>query len=160
MNALISLKPSRSETKSPLVRDLLLCAKHLFVVTITVWHGQRLFDCRGYRMIVASWGGASSRSTAIGQTIRPARWHWPTFCKARRKSEPTKVKKKDSLSTRKRITMKVQVELCAGPLGLEMPMCFRFGRREVEIVKTVNRWHGPNYCYFKGKWNRVARSGS
>jgi len=49
--------------------------------------------------------------------------------------------------------MKVQVELCAGPLGLEMPMCFRFGRREVEIVETVDRWYGPNYCYFKIKGN-------
>ena len=49
--------------------------------------------------------------------------------------------------------MKVQVELGAGPLGLEMPMCFRFGRREVEIVETVDRWYGPNYCYFKIKGN-------
>src|SRR6516162_6003003 len=101
MNALISLKPSRSETKSPLVRDLLLCAKHLFIATITVWHGQRLFDCRGYRMIVASWGivwgmVALDRNWPDNPACEMAR---PTFCKARRKSEPAKVEKKDSLST-------------------------------------------------------------
>jgi hypothetical protein len=47
--------------------------------------------------------------------------------------------------------MKVQVEPCAGPLGREMPTRFRFGRREIEIVETVDQWDGPDYCYFKIK---------
>ena len=47
--------------------------------------------------------------------------------------------------------MKIQVDPCAGHLGLEMPTRFRFGRREVEIVETVDQWYGPDYCYFKIK---------
>jgi hypothetical protein len=50
-------------------------------------------------------------------------------------------------------TVKVQVERCAGHLGVEMPVRFRFGRREVEIVETVDQWYGPDYCYFKIKDN-------
>jgi hypothetical protein len=34
-----------------------------------------------------------------------------------------------------------------------MPMRFRFGRREVEIVETIDQWYGPDYCYFKIKGN-------
>ena len=49
--------------------------------------------------------------------------------------------------------MKVQVEPCAGPLGLEMPTRFRFGRREIEIVETVDQWDGSDHCYFKIKGN-------
>src|SRR6516164_7755210 len=75
---------------------------------------------------------------------------------ARRNEGRQKVKKKDPYSptsTRKRITMKVQVERCAGHFGFEMPMRFRFGRREVEIVETVDQWYGRDYCYFKIKGN-------
>jgi hypothetical protein len=49
--------------------------------------------------------------------------------------------------------MKVQVQRSAGHLGVEMPVRFRFGRREVEIVETVDQWYGPDYCYFKIKDN-------
>ena len=49
--------------------------------------------------------------------------------------------------------MEVQVERCAGHLGLEKPMRLRFGRREVQIVETVDQWYGPDYCYFKIKGN-------
>jgi hypothetical protein len=49
--------------------------------------------------------------------------------------------------------MKVQVEPCTGRLGLGMPMRFRFCRREVEIVETVDQWYGPDYCYLKIKGN-------
>jgi hypothetical protein len=49
--------------------------------------------------------------------------------------------------------MKVQVEPCAGPLGLEMPTRFRFGRREIEIVETVDQWDGSDHYYFKIKDN-------
>jgi len=50
-------------------------------------------------------------------------------------------------------TVKVQVERCAGHLGVEMPVRFRFGRREIEIVETVDQWYEPDYCYFKIKGN-------
>ena len=49
--------------------------------------------------------------------------------------------------------MKVQVERCAGHLGVEMPVRFRLDAREVEIVETVDQWYGPDYCYFKFKGN-------
>jgi hypothetical protein len=47
--------------------------------------------------------------------------------------------------------MKVQVERCAGHLGVEMPVRFWFDAREVEIVETIDRWYGPDYCYLKIK---------
>jgi hypothetical protein len=46
-----------------------------------------------------------------------------------------------------------QVERCAGHLGVEMPVRFRFDAREVEIVENVDQWYGPDYCYFKIKGN-------
>ena len=49
--------------------------------------------------------------------------------------------------------MKVHVERRVGHLGLEIPMCLRFGRREVEIVETVDQWYGSDHCYFKIKGN-------
>ena len=45
------------------------------------------------------------------------------------------------------------VDLCAGHLGLEKPMRLRFGRREVQIVETVDQWYGSDHCYFKIKGN-------
>ena len=47
--------------------------------------------------------------------------------------------------------MQAQVERCADHLGLERPVRFRFGRREVEIVEIVDQWYGLDYCYFKVK---------
>ena len=49
--------------------------------------------------------------------------------------------------------MPVQVERCAGHLGVEMPVRFRIDAREVEIVENVDQWFGPDYCYFKIKGN-------
>ena len=49
--------------------------------------------------------------------------------------------------------MKVQVERCAGHLGIEMPVRFRLDAREVEIVEIDDQWYGPDYCYFKIKGN-------
>ena len=49
--------------------------------------------------------------------------------------------------------MKVQVEHCAGHLGVELPVRFRFDGREVEIVENIDQWYGPDYCYFKIKGN-------
>jgi hypothetical protein len=45
--------------------------------------------------------------------------------------------------------MEVQVERCAGHLGLEKPMRLRFGRREVQIVDRLlmsNGDHGDCEC--------------
>jgi hypothetical protein len=49
--------------------------------------------------------------------------------------------------------MQVQVERCAGHLGVGMPVRFRFDAREVEIVENVDQWYGPDYCYFKIRGN-------
>jgi hypothetical protein len=49
--------------------------------------------------------------------------------------------------------MQVQVERCPGHLGGEMPVRFRFGGREIEIVENVDQWYGPDYCYFKMQGN-------
>jgi hypothetical protein len=49
--------------------------------------------------------------------------------------------------------MQVQVEHCAGHLGVEMPVRFRFDARQVEIVENIDQWYGPDYCYFKIKGN-------
>ena len=49
--------------------------------------------------------------------------------------------------------MQVQVERCAGHLGVGMPVRFRFDGRETEIVEIVDQWYGPDYCYFKIKGN-------
>lgn len=32
-----------------------------------------------------------------------------------------------------------------------MPRRFRLDGRDVEIIETVDRWHGPDYRYFKVK---------
>jgi hypothetical protein len=48
--------------------------------------------------------------------------------------------------------MQVQVER-PGHLGGEMPVRFRFGGREIEIVENVDQWYGPDYCYFKMQGN-------
>jgi hypothetical protein len=47
--------------------------------------------------------------------------------------------------------MKVQLERCGGHFGVEMPVRFRFGARDIKIVETVDQWYGPVYCYFKIK---------
>jgi hypothetical protein len=53
----------------------------------------------------------------------------------------------------KKTIMQVQVERCAGHLGVGMPVRFRFDGREIEIVEIVDQWYGPDYCYFKIKGN-------
>jgi hypothetical protein len=44
--------------------------------------------------------------------------------------------------------MQVQVERCG---RIQMPARLQFDAREVEIVENVDRWYGPDYCYFKIK---------
>ena len=41
--------------------------------------------------------------------------------------------------------MQVQVERRPGHLGGEMPVPFRLGGREIEIVENVDQWYGPDY---------------
>jgi hypothetical protein len=43
--------------------------------------------------------------------------------------------------------MQVQVERRPGHLGGEMPVPFRLGGREIEIVENVDQWYGPDYCF-------------
>ena len=47
--------------------------------------------------------------------------------------------------------MQVQVERCAGHLGVGMPVRFRFDGRETEIVEIVDQWFGTDYRYCKVK---------
>jgi len=49
--------------------------------------------------------------------------------------------------------MKVQLQRCGGHFGVEMPVHFRFGARNIKIVETVDRWYGQDYCYLKIKGN-------
>jgi hypothetical protein len=47
--------------------------------------------------------------------------------------------------------MRVQVESDAGDSGIEKLTRIRLDGRIVEIVETIDRWPGPDYCYFKVK---------
>ena len=43
----------------------------------------------------------------------------------------------------------VEVECYAGYRGEEEPRRFRFGERTIEVEEMLDRWHGPDYRYFK-----------
>jgi len=43
----------------------------------------------------------------------------------------------------------VEVECYAGYRGEEEPRRFRPGERSVEVEEMLDRWHGPDYRYFK-----------
>ncbi|MFW5837306.1 MAG: hypothetical protein ACOCVM_04815, partial [Desulfovibrionaceae bacterium] len=43
----------------------------------------------------------------------------------------------------------VEVECYAGGRGDETPRRFRFGGRSVAVEDVLDRWHGPDYRYFK-----------
>jgi hypothetical protein len=45
----------------------------------------------------------------------------------------------------------VRVECYAGYRGEETPRRFFIGKRNVEIVETVDRWLSPDHRYFKVK---------
>jgi len=47
--------------------------------------------------------------------------------------------------------MRVQVETDAGDSGIDKLTRIRLDGRIVEIVETIDRWPGPDYCYFKVK---------
>ena len=43
----------------------------------------------------------------------------------------------------------VEVECYAGYRGEQEPRRFRFGERTTEVEEMLDRWHGPDYRYFK-----------
>jgi hypothetical protein len=47
--------------------------------------------------------------------------------------------------------MQVQVESDAGGSGVEEPKRFRLVGRTIEVIENIDRWFGPDYCYFKVK---------
>jgi hypothetical protein len=47
--------------------------------------------------------------------------------------------------------MQVQVESDAAGSGIEKPRRFHLDGRSVEVIANIDRWFGPDYCYFKVK---------
>ncbi len=47
--------------------------------------------------------------------------------------------------------MQVQVETYAGDSGIELPTRFHLDGRSIEVIDNIDRWFGPDYCYFKVK---------
>ena len=47
--------------------------------------------------------------------------------------------------------MRVMVETYVGYDGVEMPRRFHFDSREIEVTENIDRWPGPDYCYFQVK---------
>lgn len=45
--------------------------------------------------------------------------------------------------------MQIEVESDADDRGIEKPKRIRMDRRVIEIVETIDRWPGGDYCYFK-----------
>jgi hypothetical protein len=56
----------------------------------------------------------------------------------------------DPLTTGK-IIMQVQVESQTNGNGIENPRRLRLDGRTIEVIENVDRWFGPDYCYFKVK---------
>ena len=47
--------------------------------------------------------------------------------------------------------MHIRVEHRIGHLGMQMPCSLQFGGRHIEVVETLDQWHGPDYRYVKIK---------
>jgi hypothetical protein len=47
--------------------------------------------------------------------------------------------------------LRVHVESQADGRGIEKPKSFRLDGRSIEVIENVDRWFGPDYCYFKVK---------
>jgi hypothetical protein len=47
--------------------------------------------------------------------------------------------------------MRVRVEFYADDHGIAIPRRVHFDGRKVDVLETVDRWHGPDYCYIKVK---------
>jgi hypothetical protein len=61
----------------------------------------------------------------------------------------TRAARRDEKSARE--IMRVQVESDVGDRGIEKLTRIRLDGRIVEIVETIDRWPGPDHCYFKVK---------
>jgi hypothetical protein len=47
--------------------------------------------------------------------------------------------------------MQIEVESDADERGIEKPRRIRLNGRAVEVIETIDRWPGGDYCYFKVK---------
>lgn len=47
--------------------------------------------------------------------------------------------------------MRIRVELHSNEQGIAIPRRVHFEGRRVDVLETVDRWHGPDYCYTKVK---------
>ena len=45
--------------------------------------------------------------------------------------------------------MQIEVESDADDRGIEKPKRIRMDGRVIEVVETIDRWPGGDYCYFK-----------
>ncbi|HLK81285.1 MAG TPA: hypothetical protein VKT99_07290 [Xanthobacteraceae bacterium] len=45
--------------------------------------------------------------------------------------------------------MQIEVESDADHRGIEKPKRIRLDGRVVEVIETIDRWPGGDYCYFK-----------
>lgn len=45
--------------------------------------------------------------------------------------------------------IKIQVECYSGHTANERPLRFSIGENVFEVIDLVDRWHGPDYRYFK-----------
>lgn len=52
---------------------------------------------------------------------------------------------------RGRVAMFIQVETVRDEAGVETPIRLDFDGRSVAVVETMDRWPGPDYCYFKAR---------
>ena len=47
--------------------------------------------------------------------------------------------------------MRVQVELSADDRGIAIPQRVHLDGRQIDVVETLDRWYGRDYCYIKVK---------
>jgi hypothetical protein len=47
--------------------------------------------------------------------------------------------------------MRLRVELQAADHGIAVPRRVHFEGRQIDIIETLDRWYGHDYCYIKVK---------
>ncbi len=45
--------------------------------------------------------------------------------------------------------MHILVEFYMGGHGVVIPQRVHFGARQIDVVETLDRWYGADYCYIK-----------
>ncbi len=45
--------------------------------------------------------------------------------------------------------MHISVEFYMGDHGVVIPQRVHFGARQINVVETLDRWYGADYCYIK-----------